>query len=274
MYDIVYLLKHFFTHKDFLPDAALLPGTMFTPLHFVFEGVVLALVIGGAVYVSKHRGLIRPVFTGLFVSLVLFEVGIVAWDSLSGAVKGLDLAVNLPLYPCSIFMFVLPFIIWSDGWKKQAACGYVCTLGLVGALINFLYPIARLREYSCLSLPAFHTFFFHGSMLFAALVLMLTGIHHYGNQSTWWTPFLASLPGLIVSIPANLVNYSPVGADYMYFTNQHFLSKAVFGNLSAPRVTAIMYLVYLVGPALFYLPAFVMGKVWGTEEPILTEREV
>ena len=69
----------------------------------------------------------------------------------------------------------------------------------------------------------------------------------------WWTPFLASIPGLLLSIPANIINYSPIPADYMYFTGQHPLSKAVFGsNASMKTVTIIMYFVYFIGPAVFY----------------------
>ena len=35
-----YLLKNFFTHKDFIAEdvqAGLVPGTLFTPLHFIFS---------------------------------------------------------------------------------------------------------------------------------------------------------------------------------------------------------------------------------------------
>lgn len=263
---LLYLLSEFFTHKDFLPEASLLPGTLFTPLHLVFEAIVLLFVISAAIYVSKRSHLIKPIFTVLLVALVIFEVVIILWDSFAGRYRNFDLTINLPLYPCSIFMYVLPFIIWGKGLWKEAACGYVCTLGLVGALINFLYPIARLLDYSCISFAAFHTFFFHGSMLFASLVLILSGTHRYGKIHAWWSPFLASIPGLIMSIPANIINFSPIRADYMYFTGQHFLSKMVFGNCKPLIITLVMYLAYLFGPALFYYIPWLVHRLFAKKK--------
>ena len=251
---ILFLTNHFFTHKDFLPDEAQIPGTLYTPLQIAMELIFFALIIGGAVWTAKHQEHIRSILTALLIVLVFWEIAIDAWDSLAGVQQKFDFSINLPLYPCSIFMFTLPFVIWGKGFWKQMACGYICTLGLTGALINFIYPISRLTDYSCISFPAFHTFFYHGAMLFTALMLLFAGNHRYHHFLTWWTPFLASIPGLLVSIPANLINYSPIHADYMYFTGQHPLSQSVFGKQTgAPAVTAVMYAVYLFGPVLFYV---------------------
>ena len=256
-----YLFRNFFTHKDFLPPADQLPGTLFTPMSFMFEAVVLLIILSGAKYLASHKKQIRSVLTCLLVMLVVLEGCIISWDSLAGATKGLDLAVDLSLYPCSIFMYALPMYLWGHGIVKKMGCGYICTLGLLGALINFLYPISRLADYSCISFPAFHTFFFHGSMLFACLVLLLSGEHSYASVNVWWEIFLASVPGLLISIPANIINYSPIHADYMYFTGQHFIVANVFGPVGPLRTTVYMYLVYLLVPAAFYLPAWLAKNI-------------
>ena len=268
-----FLMKNFFTHKDYLPPAAELPGTLFTPLHFVFEAVVLAIVIGSAIYVAKRKELIKPVFIRMLAVLVVLEVAIITWDSLAGTRNALDLTVNLSLYPCSIFMYAMPFAIWGKGLWKRAACGYVCTLGLLGALINFLYPVARLMDYSCISFAAFHTFIYHGCMLFACLVMLMSGYHSYTGITKWWEMFLASLPGLIVSIPANIVNYSPIQADYMYFRGKHFLVEQLFGARDPRMVTCILYLLYLIVPALFYLPSYLAHKMHSRKEILCAEAE-
>ena len=49
------LIPNFFTHKDFLPKADQLAGTLFTPLHFVFSVVFLLLVILLALRVSHMK---------------------------------------------------------------------------------------------------------------------------------------------------------------------------------------------------------------------------
>ena len=48
MWTLSDLLKNFFTHKDFLPSADQIPGTMFTPLHFIFSAICEEMgVLGG-----------------------------------------------------------------------------------------------------------------------------------------------------------------------------------------------------------------------------------
>ena len=259
MNKIIFSLRHFFTHKDFLPDVSQIPGTLYTPMQIFLEILFLGFIVWGAIWLSKKQTYIKTVLTGIWMTLVLWEVAIDVWDSLAGARNAFDLRNSLPLYPCSLFMFMLPLVIWGKGLLREMAYGYICTLGLAGALINFLYPIARLQDYSCISFPAFHTFFYHGSMLFAALFLLMAGMHRLHQFEHWWVPFLASVPGLIFSIPANLVNYSKISSDYMYFTGQHMLAKTILGtNVSPVKCTVIMYLIYLFGPVLFYL------LPWGT----------
>lgn len=47
------LLSYFFTHKDFLPPADQLPGTMFTPLHFIFAAILLAVIVVSALKIAQ-----------------------------------------------------------------------------------------------------------------------------------------------------------------------------------------------------------------------------
>lgn len=270
MKDFRYVLQNFFTHKDYLVSADQIPGTLFTPLQFVFEAVLLAVIIGSAVWVSRKKERIKPVFTGLWAVLLVWEVVIILWDSFAGRTKGMDWATSLSLYPCSIFLYTLPFIIWGRGVAKRIAYGYICTLGLLGALVNFLYPIARLTNYSCISFAGFHTFAFHGSMLFVFFVVTMSGSHSYGNVHHWWELFLPCVASLIVSVPANLLNYSPIHSDYMYFTGQFPLLAAIFGGVPEIVVTAVLYVLYIFVPAAFYLPSYVHHRMenWTREHQL------
>lgn len=270
MKDIHYVLRNFFTHKDFLVSPDLIPGTLFTPLHFLFEGIFLVFLISSAIYVAKHKKLIRPVFTGMWIILLVWEAVIIGWDSLACKNPGLDIRVNLSLYPCSIFMAALPMVIWGKGFWKQAASGYIFTLGLLGALINLLYPFSKLLDYSCLSFIAFHTFFYHGSMLFTFLVMLISGMHNYRNVTRPAQLFLPCLLSLLCSIPANLVNYT-LDADYMYFRGKLFLVQMVFKDSPELLVTTVLYVLYILVPVLFYLPSYLRHHL--SEEAIEEELE-
>ena len=260
MKDFSYLLRNFFTHKDFLVSADQMPGTLFTPLHFLFSGILLAAIIFLALRLSrKGEKKIRSVFIGLWIALVVAEVVIVTWESLAARVPGFDVHTNLSLYPCSIFMYVMPFAIWGHGIWKKMACGYVYTLGLLGAAVNFLYPAIRLSEYSCISFAGFHTFFYHGAMLFTFLVMAFSHYHSYETDS-WMDLFYPCLPTLLFSIPANIINYT-IGADYMFFRGRLDLLASLLPNASDVQVTVLLYVLYVLVPALFFLPGWIKQQL-------------
>ena len=69
------LLPNFFTHKDFLPPADTIPGTLFTPLHIVFAAIFLVVVITMAIVISrKSEKTVRTVMAVLWGTVVVLEV--------------------------------------------------------------------------------------------------------------------------------------------------------------------------------------------------------
>ncbi len=194
MYTFPDLIKSFFTHKDFLPPKEQLPGTLFTPLHLIFAALLLAVIIFLAIRIAqKGERTIRIFFTCLWILLVILEPTKIIWETLTGASVNFEAGGILPLYPCSIFMYAMPFAIWGKEKVRYAACGYACSLGFLGAAINFVYPANILSNYSCLSFAGFHTFFYHGSMLLCALIMLISGYHSYKKAEKWYDLLLPSL---------------------------------------------------------------------------------
>ena len=260
MKDFGYLIKNFFTHKDKLAPASELPGTMFTPLHFIVAGIILALVIIFALTVYKKEKFIKPLFIVLWAVVTVLEVVKITWESTTGNVVKLEVTGILPLYPCSIFMYAMPFAIWGKGKVKQAACGYVCTLGLLGGAVNFFYPMTVLYRYSIISFSAMHSMIYHAIMLFTCLTMLLSKYHRYTGVKNILDLFLPCIPTLIMSIPANIVNYT-YGADYMFFRGTSAFLPAIFGDTEKIVVTLIIYCLYIIVPACFYLPSFISQKL-------------
>ncbi len=252
-----YLIENFFTNKDFLAPANQIPGTLFSPLHFIFSATILIIVVFSSIYLSKRKHLIKSTFIFIWAILLIWEFIIIFWESISGKVVGLDLKNNLSLYPCSLFLYTMPFAIWGKGYIKKMACGSICTLGLIGGAINFLYPAIRLSSYSCISFVGLHTFSFHAAMIFTFLVMQLSGYHSYKDVHNWWELFLPCVPTLLLSIPANIINYSYIQSDYMFFRGKFPLIAAIFGNTNEIIITILVYIFYIILPMLFYLPAYV-----------------
>jgi hypothetical protein len=260
MKDFAYLIQNFFTHKDKLAPAEQLPGTMFTPLHFIVAAIILAGVIVGAIFVAKKEKLIKPLFVVLWVTMTVLEVVKIVWESTSGNAVRLEVTGILPLYACSLYMYAMPFAILGKGKVQFAACGYVCTLGLLGACVNFFYPMTVLYRYSVISFSAMHSMIYHAVMLFTCLVMLISGYHRYTNVKGIVYLFLPCVPTLILSIPANIVNYT-YSADYMFFRGTSAFLPAIFGDMEKIWITIIIYALYIIVPACFYLPSLLSQKI-------------
>ncbi len=258
---LLWLLKNFFTHKDFLPPANELAGTLFTPLHFVFAFILLALIIFCAVKLAKKsEKTIKNCFFVIWLTLTILEITKILWETFSGKAVSFEWGGILPLYPCSIFMYAMPLAIWGNDKVRYMGCGYVCSLGLLGGAINFLYPANILNNYSCISFAGFHTFLYHGSMVFTALTMLLSGYHSYKKAKTCLDLLMPAVPALFVSIIANCVNFSSINSDYMFFKLNSFFFAPI-GAVTADWLSILLvYLIYLLIHALPYLPFYFKNK--------------
>ena len=255
MWTIGELIQNFFTHRDFLPEASKLPGTLFTPLHLVFALVCIALV-GLAVRHFTRKKL----YLTLWALVTALELVKIVWESCSGRVVGINWVGILPLYPCSIFMYAMPFAIWGKGLVARSARGYVCTLCLLGGLINFVYPANILSAYSCISFAGMHTFFYHGTMVLCALTMVFSGDYRYTGITKWWELLLPAGPFLAVSVVANLVNFSPIDADYMFFKLESFIFAPIGAALPDWATVAITYAGFLLIHGLPHLPSLIANR--------------
>ena len=256
--NITELMSLFFTHKDFLPAAGDLPGTLFTPLHFAVSALFLAVVIFAGLYVAKKdEKTIRRVFLALWIVLIIWEPAKIIWESVGGKTVSFEAGGILPLYPCSIFLYALPLAIWGNEKVRYMGCGYTCSLGLLGGAINFFYPANVLSNYSCISFAGFHTLSYHGAIVFCALVMLRSGYHSYTKAEKLSHLLLPAVPALAVSVIANAVNFSAIDSDYMFFKLESFFFAPLGAATPDLLSVVFVYIIYLVIHSLPYLPAYI-----------------
>lgn len=261
METLTWLIKNFFTHKDFLPEASQIPGTLFTPLHLVVSALFLGAVIAACFFFSKKgEKTLRIVYGVIWASVVILEATKIIWETVSGSAVNFEWGGVLPLYPCSIFMYALPFAVWGKGAVRYAACGYVCTLGLLGGAINFVYPANILSNYSAVSFSGFHTLFYHGAIVFCAVSMLASGYHSYKRATKWYHLLLPALPCLVVSVFANAVNFSPIGSDYMFFKLNSFFFAPIGAATPDILSVVLVYFIYLLIHALPYIPCYIKNR--------------
>ena len=249
------LFKYFFTNKASLPKD--LPGTLFTPLHIVFM-IVLTIGVPLLAFILRKmdKKKMKVLFIVLWITISTLEVVKIIWESCTNP-NGFEVTGILPLYICSIFMYIMPFAIWSKegSFLRRMSCSYICTINLIGGLVNFVYPANVLSNYSCISFAGLHTLFYHGTMVFVALLMLFSNYYNFGNIKDF---ILAFIPLAIVSIPANIVNFT-FNASYMFFRGG-FPFSIISDHMAWWVWLIVLYCAYAIIPILFYLPSFIYKK--------------
>lgn len=249
------LFRYFFTNKAYI--GVDLPGKLFSPLHIVIM-VILTVSVPLAAFFLRKTGekKIKIIFISLWAVVSALEVVKITWESVTNP-NGFEATGILPLYLCSLFMYVMPFAIWAkpDSFLRRTACSFLCTLNLVGGLINFVYPVNVLSNYSAISFAGLHTLIYHAAMVFVALLMLFSGYYRYELKDS----YLAIIPVAVFSIPAHIVNFT-IDADYMFFHGNFFPFSLVASHMPVWLWIIVLYIGYFAVPYLFYLPAYLIRK--------------
>ena len=107
------LFEYFFTNKAYLP--ADLPGRLFSPLHIAVM-IILTVAVPLVAFLLRKmdKKKMKNLFIVLWAVMVVAEGAKITWESLTNP-NGFEVTGILPLYICSIFMYVMPFAIWGGG---------------------------------------------------------------------------------------------------------------------------------------------------------------
>ena len=253
----VIMFKYFFTHKSYLPSD--ISGKLFSPLHIIFAVVIATCVILLAIFLRKiNVKKIKILFICIWVVTLVLEVAKILWETFSGP-DGFYVGGYLPLYPCSIFMYVMPFIIWckKESFCYKSASGYLCTIGFIGALVNFIYPQNVLSNYPCYTFAGLHTLIYHALMLFVVLLLLLSKQYDYKKITDG---FLALIPLFITAIPATIVNYL-CNASYLFLRGGIFPFSAIHAAMPEALYVVLMIVGYFLASFIFYLPYWIAKRI-------------
>ena len=80
---------------------------------------------------------------------------------------------ELPLWTCSIYLFVMPISLFCKKEMVTNACnGFICSVSMIGGIINFLFS-----EESVLSFLGLHTFLYHFVLLITPIIMLVTGYY-------------------------------------------------------------------------------------------------
>ena len=236
---------HFFDYKyrisGFVSD-------LFSTPHIVYIAAVFILSFAAAYALRRtDHARIRKWLKIQSVFTVLLEAVKICWESYYDIQtgQGFNYGGLLPLYACSLFIYMLPLTAWGRGKGKACAGAYLTTIGLLFGGIGVIY-CNGLNFYPFWTFGAFYSLYFHAAMFFIGVLLLMTGY----VRPEWKNVKLAMVPVLLLALAAIPVNYA-LGSDYMQIYSgdgvplYEELAAFLAGKGLRPLYTAIMLLTYV-----------------------------
>lgn len=203
---------NFFDYKDFIPSEDK-QNVMWSNAHIIFIVLsVLAIILLCYFFrnirgksVDKYLKIIAIVIPILEVIKITWET---YWDLKLG--HGFNITGLLPLYTCSMFIYVLPFAGWGKGRVKECALAFLTTLSVFAGLTNFFIP-PIFNTYPFFSYASFTSLNYHFLMVFTGIFIVATR-YYVPNFKSIFKGFIPLLLFSIIVIPF----------DYIMFYNGHY----------------------------------------------------
>lgn len=185
-------------------------------LQFLVMGAVFLLLVAISFALKNKKERLFFLYKILAVVMPVFEVIKITYSTYFDLLndEGFNWGGILPLYTCSLLLYLLPFVAWGKGRTKECAMAFFSSIGIVAGLSNFVY-LSSAGSYPIFSYGCFYSITYHAVLVFMGLSLMISGIY----LPTKKTVFDAMIPIVLFSaivIPANFI-IEPVNswADYM-----------------------------------------------------------
>lgn len=199
----------FFDYKHnisgFQSDLFSVPHLVFIVLVFLFSLAAVPL------FRQADRQRITAWLKIQAVFTAVLEVVKIVWESYYDITtgQGFNTGGLLPLYTCSLLIYLLPLAAWGKGRAKDCALAFLTTVGMLSGAIGVIY-CNGLNYYPFWTFGAFYSLYFHSSMLLTGVLLLASGY----AQPEWKNVGLSFVPIVLLALIAAPVDYL-LGADYM-----------------------------------------------------------
>ena len=198
------------------------------------RGVMVSICLFACIFLpillkKKGEDATKKALLGLWISALTLDVMKYIFYNAYCVVNHLEFsAFELPLWTCSIYLFVLPISLFCKNQKVKDACnGFLCSISMIGGFINFLFPTE-----SVFSFMGLHTLLYHFILLITPIIMLVTGyykpkFHHFVGASSIFV-----LYGIPVFIFDNIF-----AQDYMFiYDGTWFGPMADFAALMPHRL--------------------------------------
>lgn len=212
---------NFFDYKDFIPEADK-QNVMWSSAHIIFIILAVLSIILLCYFfrnikaksVDKYLKILAIIMPVLEVIKITWET---YWDLKLG--HGFNITGLLPLYTCSMFIYVLPFAGFGKGKVKECALAFLTTLGVFAGLTNFFIP-PIFNTYPFFSYASFMSLNYHYLMVFTGVFLVVTR-YYVPNFKSIFKGFMPLLLFSVIVIPFDYIMFynGEYWIDYMLYVH-------------------------------------------------------
>lgn len=226
------------------------PGTykpcgVFNIKHLI---MFLITVIGIAVAVKhtkvKQSSEIKKIIRNLTIVVWILEILKIIFVFSIGEGKNLNRV--LPLYYCSLLLYAGLLSSVGKGFIERMGNVFLATGGIVGGLVFIIYPSTSLPEYPVFHFISFHSFLYHGIMIYIGIII---NKFEYIKVKMSDLKYYAGLI-FVICVIAYIVN-SIFGSNLM-FISQDFpgMPISVLYHWAGKLFTPLMVIIQMVVPFL------------------------
>ncbi len=226
---------------------------LFNAEHIIF--LVLVTFVGGIflplLLRKAEEKTIRKILIGLWIFALVIDI--IKWGSIwvDDIVNHEEFSVGgqLPLHFCSMFLYVMPFMLFCKNQKvKTAVANFICTVSMLMGYMAMYLSTWMMNNFSLFSFPGMHTMLYHAVLFIVPMIMLITG--YYKPK---WKDMLGGMAvfGIIAVIMIIFDNIFTV--DYMYLYDESSLGTFHFISQNVPHRfiwTGIAVLGYLASVAL------------------------
>ena len=203
-------LYNFFDYKHHIENFA---SDMFSIPHIIY--IILAYISVLLILIfckNIKKKTVENYIKVLSVLMPIFEITKISWESFWDIKEGygLNLEGLIPIYTCSLFIYMLLFAAWSKNDKiKRMSLSFLSTIGFFAGGIGVI-ACNGLNFYPFFTFGAFYSLIFHYLMFFTGAFLL--GSRYVSLD--WSDIYISWIPIVILSFLAVPINYI-LGSDYM-----------------------------------------------------------
>lgn len=241
----------FFDYKDYIDYH----GEDYFSLTHIICMVLLTLLLITLIEILRktNKRNVKIYLKVVSILMPCMEIFKISWETYYDIKlgHGFNYGGLLPLYTCSMFMYVLPFAAFSKNEKVQnIAYSFLTTISVFGGLTNF-YLLQLLHTYPFWTYAIFASIFFHFMMTFTGLFILATKTYtlKFMDIIYGWIPVLIFS---FIVIPINFyLQRKGFYPDYMLL--MHGNGAPLLPKLSTFFINHDLHLVYSIIVVIGYM---------------------